>query len=192
MAGSGWFIDNIELPIAPDSDERLITRSFQSETLFQFFPQITKSSARAFDYTISGIIFPEVKAFALDQIAKSADTNTVVLKIPVNDRVFESTQYAVKSLRFARKGPSFIDFSPDDLPPFALTRVYPYTITFTELPDEGETQNGLDAFTDSDEDILGQQFQNELNEALEDGSTVSDTFDVRQLWGFITGATLLQ
>jgi len=187
MPLSGWFIDNIELPIAPDKDERLITRSFQSETLFQFFPQITKSSARAFDYTISGIIFPEGKAFALDQIAKSADTNTVVLTIPVDQRVFESTQYAVKSLRFARKGPSFMDFSPTDTPPFVTIQVYPYQITFTELPDEGEFQNGIDGFTDADEGALGLQQVNELTESLDDGTIPADTFDPRQLWGFFTG-----
>lgn len=158
--GSGWFINDVELPDAPETDQRLITRSFQAETLFNFFPQITKSSARAFDYTISGVVYPESIAFALDQIAKSADTNTVILTIPESQRIFLATKYAVKSLRFARKGPLFI-FHIDK-----VVQAIPFSLTFTELPDEGEFQDGLDGFTDADEGALGLQQLNELNEII--------------------------
>ncbi len=159
---SGWFIDDIELPEAPQKDERAITRQFQAETLFNFFPSITKSSARAFDYTISGLVYPESKAFALDQIAKSADTNTVIVTIPAAQKIFLTTKYAVKSLIISRKGPLFINFSPSGNPPFKVVQALPYKLTFTELPDEGEFQESIDGFTDADEGALGLQGLNEL------------------------------
>ena len=183
--GSGWFIDDIELEDAPEADERLITRSFQAETLFNFFPQITKSSARAFDYSISGVVYPEGKAFQLDQIAKSADTNRVVLTIPANQRIFLSTKYAVKSLRFARKGPLFIKHLG------LIVQVLPFQITFTELPDEGEFQDGLDGFTDADEGSLGLQQLNEFNEVF--GNLLdSDFIGPREAFEINTGETLQQ
>jgi len=159
MVLSGWFIDDVELPVAPQFDERLITRTFQSETLFQFFPSLSKSTARAFDYTISGIIYPEGKAFQLDQIAKSADTNIVILTIPLDQKIFNSTKYAVKSLRISRKGPLFTKFLG------IVVQALPYEITFTELPDEGEFQEGIDGFLDADEGTLGNQQLNELVES---------------------------
>ena len=181
---SGWFIDDLELPIAPEADERLISRSFQSETLFQFFPSITKSSARSFDYTISGVIYPESKAFALDQIAKSADTNIVVLTIPPDQQIFNSTKYAVKSLRIARKGPLFVKYLGLEV------QALPYEITFTELPDEGEFQDGLDIFLDSDEDAIGLQQINELTETVDTSGLDLTQFGPRETLEFLFGVPL--
>lgn len=165
MVGSGWFIDDVELPEAPQTDERNISRSFQSETLFNFFPNITKQSARAFDYTITGFVYSDIIVFALDQIAKSADTNVVILTIPLGEKVFAPTKYAIKSLVFTRKGPLFIneDFSSGGAS-LRISKVYPYKLTFTELPDEGEVQEGVDGFLDSNEGALGAQQLMELIE----------------------------
>jgi len=158
---SGWKIEDVELEFAPDTDERNITRTFQSETLFNFFPALTKSSARAFDYTFKGIItFAE--AFALDQISKSADTNTIVIVVPANDNFFAPSEYAVKSFVINRKGPLFTEFGGGFL------KVLPYTLTLTELPDEGEVQEGVDAFTDADEGAIGTQ---QINEIIEETGT---------------------
>ena len=165
---SGWFIDDIELEIAPDTDERNISRSFQSETLFNFFPALTKSTARAFDYTIKGIVFPERIAFQIDQIAKSADTNVVTLTIPPDQNVFGNPKYAVKSLVMSRKGPLFVRFLDKDV--VALR----YTLTFTQLPDEGEFQEGIDGFTDADEGALGLQQFNELVDTLDSEFNIDD------------------
>lgn len=163
--GSGWFIDDIELPEAPQTDERNISRSFQSETLFNFFPNITKQSARAFDYTITGFAYPEIIVFALDQIAKSADTNIVILTIPTGQKVFAPTKYAIKALVFGRKGPLFTKYDfINEFNSNTVVKVFPYKLTFTELPDEGEVQEGIDGFLDSNEGALGAQNLNELSE----------------------------
>lgn len=183
MALSGWFIDDIELPVAPNVDDRVISRTFQAESLFNFFPSITKSSARAFDYTISGVIYPEFKAFQLDQIAKAADTNIVILTIPSAQQIFNSTKYAVKSLRIARKGPLFVKFLGSNV------QALPYTMTFTELPDEGEFQDGFDGFTDSDEGAVGFQQLNELNEQSATGQDLSE-FGPRDTFQFLFGIPL--
>lgn len=169
---SGWFIDDIELPEAPITDERNISRQFQSETLFNFFPNLTKSTARSFDYTISGYAYPELTVFALDQIAKSADTNTVVLTVPSGEKTFEPTKYAVKSLVFARKGPLFTKYDfINEHASDQVVKVYPYKLTLTELPDEGEFQEGIDAFTETNEGALGTQGLNSLID--ESGSELS-------------------
>ncbi len=81
MALSGWFVDDIELPEAPTSDNRTISRTFQSETLFNFFPELTKPTASASDYTFTTIIYPQWKIFQLEQIAESADTDDVIMTI---------------------------------------------------------------------------------------------------------------
>lgn len=180
---SGWFIDDVELEIAPDTDERNISRSFQSETLFNFFPALTKSTARAFDYTIKGIIYPESRAFALDQIAKSADTNIVVITIPPDQKIFNTTKYAVKSLVISRKGPLFIKFLGKTI------QALSYTLTLTELPDEGEFQEGIDGFTDADEAALGLQHLNELTDATGTELDVSE-FGPIELFEIITGIPL--
>lgn len=184
---SGWFIDDIELEIAPDTDERNISRTFQSETLFNFFPALTKSTARSFDYTIKGVAYPEKTVFQLDQIAKSADTNIVVLRLPPADDIFEFSKFAVKSLVFTRKGPLFVNF--DDGNGFRIIRVYPYTLTLTQLPDEGEFQEGIDGFTDADEAALGLQQLNELTDATGTELDVTD-FGPVELFEIITGIPL--
>ena len=165
MVGSGWFIDDIELPIAPLTDNRSITRKFQSETLFQFFPKLVKSNSAAYDYTITGYIYPLGKAFALNEIAKSADTATVVLRIPPSSDYFNSGQYAIKKLTIERKGPLWIKTPDDNNEGLIDTQALPFTLTVSELPDEGVNEEGIDGFLNTDESGLGLE---DLNELLDD------------------------
>jgi len=189
---SDWWVDDIQLPIAPTTDNRSITRTFQSETLFQFFPSISKSSARAFDYTMSGFIYPEYRVRELDQLAKSADTNIVLLKIPPDQQVFKSTLYAIKKLVVNRKGPLFVKYSPTGIAPFTEVKAYPYVITFTELPDKGENQESADGFTDTDESSLGMQDLNQLTEALTPEGDIIIYLSMNNIeqWRAVTGNEL--
>lgn len=189
--GSGWFIDDIELPEAPHADARSISRQFQSETLFNFFPNITKQSARAFDYTISGFVYPEIIAFALDQIAKSADTNIVTLTVPSGEKTFAPTMYAIKSLVFTRKGPMFTKYDfINEFNSNTVVKVYPYKLTLTELPDEGEFQESIDGFTDADEEAIGTQHLRELID--ETGTELDiDAFGPISLYVTSTGIPLV-
>lgn len=172
---SGWFIDDIELPIAPSEDERVISRTFQSETLFQFFPELVKPSARAFDYTVVGFIWPEHKAVALDEIARSADTNTVIVKIPAAEKIFHTTKYAVKQLKMARKGPLFVNVLGQD------RLVVPYSLTLTELPDDGEFQEGVDGFLEADEGGIGLGY---LGQIIEETGSDLDPLDFGTIEAF--------
>jgi len=189
---SDWWIDDIQLPIAPTTDQRSITRTFQSETLFQFFPSISKSSARAFDYTLNGFIYPEYRVRELDQLAKSADTNIVLLRIPASEQVFNSTLYAIKKLDVNRKGPLFVRYSPTGFAPFVEVKAFPFTVTFTELPDKGENQEGADGFPDADESSLGMQDLNQLTEILtpEGDITILVTMSNIEQWRAFTGNEL--
>ena len=184
--GSGWFIDDVELPVAPQTDERVITRTFQSETLFNFFPELTKSTASAFDYTMKGIIYPEIKVFQLDQIAKAADTTVVVLTVPPAERVFESVVYAVKKLVINRKGPLFTRYAFIEGEPEVEVKAYPYTLTLTELPGGGESQESIDGITDADEDALGVQQLNELVEITQTDLELED-FGVISMYQTLLG-----
>jgi len=182
--GSGWYIDDVELPVAPDSEETVVTRSFQSETLFNFFPQITKSSASAFDFTITGIVYPLLKAQLLEEIARSADTNIVILRTPAPIAGTIAAKYAIKSLKLTRKGPLFT------IDEFGKTvAAIPYEMTFTELPAEGEFQEGLDGFTDADEEALGFQQLNELIDETGTDLEISD-FGPVELYQLATGIPL--
>ncbi len=189
---SDWWIDDIQLPIAPTTDTRSITRTFQSETLFQFFPSISKSSARAFDYTMTGFIYPEYRVRELDEVAKAADTNIVLLRIPADQQVFKSTLYAIKKLIVNRKGPLFVKYTPPGSQITAIVQAFPFTITFTELPDKGENQEGADGFSDTDESGLGNQDLNQLTEILtpEGNTIIYVSMSNIEQWRSVTGNEL--
>ncbi len=144
---SGWFINDIELPEPPTQDDRNNNRTFQSETLFNFFPELTKSTANSFDYKIKGFLYPQSLVKELDELSKGADTDIVTITIPLDQQLFEPGHYAIKTYRINRKGPSFI------IDPVTLLEVeaYPFEINFTEKPGTGE----------SDTIILGDQTANE-------------------------------
>ena len=155
MALSGWKIDDVELPEAPTFDDRVINRTFQSETLFIFFPELTKSTARSSDYTLKSIIYPIAKAQLLDQIASSADTADVILTVPQSEQLFPATKFAVKTLKLTRQGPLFVPNAEISPGVFETVAAIPFEITVTQLPDEGETTEGIDGFEESDEGGLG-------------------------------------
>ncbi len=180
MALSGWFIDDIELPEAPTFDERSINRTFQSETLFNFFPSLTKSTAKASDYTFKSIIYPLWKAFQLDQIASSADTTDVILTIPVLDLLFPATKFAVKTLKMTRRGPLFVPNAETRPGFFETTPAIPFELTVTQLPEEGEDQEGIDGFEEADEGGLGLNFLEELTESFK--AAVGDAFGPFELF----------
>lgn len=177
---SGWWIDHIELPEAPNTDELKISRQFQTHTLFNFFPELTKSQSTSFDYTISGYIYPKVNVFALEQIARSADTNTVILTIPFSESITDldldhqrihervdtphipsgprtsDRKFAVKGISLSRKGPLFTEYTVNQRGAKPeVVEVVQYSITFTELPNEGEFQEGVDVYNDADEGAIG-------------------------------------
>ncbi len=148
---SGWFINDLELPEAPTKDDRNNNRTFQAETLFNFFAEFTKSTANSFDYKISGFVYPQTLVKELDELSKGADTDIVTLTIPVAQQLFEPGHYAIKTYRINRKGPSFIIIiDPITMLPVEV-EAYPYEINFTEKPGVGE----------SDTIILGDQTANE-------------------------------
>jgi hypothetical protein len=182
---SGWFIDDIELEFAPTTDVRRISRTFQSETLFNFFPELNKSTARAFDYQISGFLL-DFEAFALDEIAKSADTNIIPVIMPVEETIFKTTNYAVKELTIDRNKPRFTTY--EGTPGI---RVVAYTMVFTELADTGEIQSSLDGIIDANEEGLGLNSYNELieNESLE---LIDETFNLYTQFGIIYGLELAE
>ena len=148
---SGWFINDIELPEPPTSDDRNNNRTFQAETLFNFFPELTKSTANSFDYKIKGFLYPQALVKEIDELSKGADTDIVTLTIPVDDQLFEPGHYAIKTYRINRKGPTFI------IDPVSMLEVmaYPFEINFTEKPGVGESDTFLSGDQTANEDGVG-------------------------------------
>jgi len=173
---SGWFINDLELPEPPTEDDRNINRTFQSETLFNFFPDLTKSTASGFDYSIKTFIYPQALAFELDELAKGADTDIVTLTIPEADRLFEGGSYAIKSYRIARKGPMFLMVGGTP------TRVFPLEITFTERPAEGEVDTVIEGDQTVGEEAVGAEAIPEIIDETElpAGTEEMDWWD--KLW----------
>lgn len=183
---SGWFINDIELPESPNEDDRNINRTFQSETLFNFFPDITKSSASGFDYSIKTIIYPQSMAFELDELAKGADTDIVTLTIPDAEKLFEGGSYAIKSYKINRKGPMFKDILGVD------TMVYPLEITFTERPAEGEVDTVIEGDQTVNEDSVGAESLPEITDEAELPADIEEMDAWDRFWLSLTSsATLL-
>ncbi len=158
---SGWFINDLELPEPPTEDTRGITRTFQSESLFNFFPDLTKSTAQGFDYSIKTFIYPQALAFELDELSKGADTDIVSLTIPDADKLFEGGSYAIKAYKINRKGPMFLDIEGEP------TQVFPLEITFTERPAEGETDTIIEGDQTVGEEAVGAEALPEVVEEAE-------------------------
>lgn len=163
---SGWFINDLELPEPPTEDNRNINRTFQSETLFNFFPDLTKSTASGFDYSIKTFIYPQKLAFELDELSKGADTDIVTLTIPEADKLFEGGSYAIKAYKINRKGPMFADIAGTP------TQVFPLEITFTERPAEGEADTVIEGDQTVGEDSVGAEA---LPEVVEEAELPADT-----------------
>ena len=146
---SGWKIDDIELPMPPIEDLRDISRDFEEESIFQFFPELKKSTSTGADYTITGLIWPIDLARELEQLCRNPETKSVTLTVPAAERLFTETEFAVKGLSINRRGPLFIKEN-------GITyQVVPFVLTLTAYTGDGENTNETDGTTEEDEDALG-------------------------------------
>ena len=143
-----------------------------------FFPEITKSSARAYDYVIRGLIDTGANLDSLEELAKSADTNVVVISRPPTALGLIHTDglFAVKTFDVLHEDPlyGFIEVIGGAVLPLPV-QLFPYTLTLTQLADTGEVQEGIDGFLNSDEDALGLQGVQQLVEAALPPLRILDT-----------------
>ena len=149
---SGWFIDDQELEFAPSKDVRKIGRQQKTGVLVDYFPELFGSTANIFSYEIKGYCL-DYEAFLLDQIARSADTNIIEIKPHIHQQIFHVGKYAVASLTIDRNKVRYTDAHG-----LKGVRVLYYTLTLTEIADEGENQNSVDGIKDANEDGLSQDY----------------------------------
>ena len=149
---SGWRVGGIALPWAPETIIMKVNRTFQKETIFQYMPQIFKPTASAYDFTFTGKIFPSWKAYELEQLAKSADTETVSFDSPnvgLDDNFLGKGEHAIKNFEISRRKPMFISVDG------RAETVFNYKMTLTQFADEGENIPFLGGDHEGDEDGVG-------------------------------------
>ena len=143
---SGWFIDDIELPIAPSSLERKVIRKPDlSKTEFGF-PVLFNPGPQSYDLVLKGWIWPTFKVSALDLLARAAETEIVQIQIPASDAqsVYRG-KYAIDRSSIKLDGPTFTEFAG------STVTAWQYEITFVQFADEGENQDSLEGGLDLDE-----------------------------------------
>ena len=180
---SGWVINGFELPIAPSSERKKVNRSFQSQSIYKFFPAVFKPSTVSYDYTITGYLYPEELVVQLEQLARSADTEIVSI-VAFGKTVIGNGLYAIKQAEFYRDKPSFVDWNG------FIHYAYRYTMTFTEFADQGENQSSIEGETDFDEDGVGLGGLAGLVPEFTGEQYDLDTFDPIQLLGNIGAGVL--
>lgn len=168
--GSRWIISGIELPEPPAADNKRINRTFQSENIYKFYPQLQKATATAYDYIMTGRIYPAILAFQLQQLAKSADTEVIFVSSPgdFNNNWIADGLYAFKQFDIKRgPTPKFVEFEGE------ITQVIDYVMTLTQFADTGDNQDTIEGSTESDEDGLGEGDWSQLIPELS-----SESFDL--------------
>ena len=84
-AGSGWFIQGIELPEAPKTENKSISRSFLQEDIYKNYAAIYQPTTSSYSYTLTGYIYGDI-VNQLEALAKSADTEIVTV-VPPTERL---------------------------------------------------------------------------------------------------------
>ena len=174
---SEWFINGLNLPIGPSTEVESVNRIFQVQTVYNFFPQLENPTASSFDYTITGYLYPEKLVLQLDQLAHSADTETVILESG-SESILGFGIFAVKSFTFSRSSPIFIIENGVE------QKVYTYTMVFTQFADQGENQFSIEGDTEFDEDAVG---YGNMAELLEEIQGTSPDYSVTDPIGFFSG-----
>lgn len=147
---SGWYLDGIELPIAPSSIERRVIRKPDlSKTEFGF-PVLFNPGPQSYDLVIKGWVWPTIKVYQLDLLARAAETEIVQLYIPAADEqsVYRG-KYAIDRSAIKMEGPTFTEFGGGDV------AAWQYEITLVQFADEGENQDSIEGGLDLDEIGIG-------------------------------------
>lgn len=148
-----WIISGIELPEPPASDNKRVNRVFQSENIYKFYPQLHKAAASAYDYVITGRMYPAKIAYQLEQLARSADTEIVYISTPgdFNTNWIGDGLYAFKQFDIKRgPTPKFVEHEGK------VEQVIDYVMTFTQFANQGDNQDSIEGSTEYDEDGLGE------------------------------------
>ena len=149
---SGWFINSIELPIAPTTESKTIARTFQQESIFRQFPQLSEPAPASFTYVLTGYIFGNSVIEQLEQLAKSADTELVVV-IPPNDRlrgtVLDAGKFAISNFTVNRDKYTITEVNG------RTELVYKYTLALTQFAGEGINDNSIELETLEGEEFIG-------------------------------------
>lgn len=148
---SGWFIDDIELPIAPASLERRVIRKPDISQIDFGFPLLFNPGPQSFDLVLKGWIWPNTRASALDALARAAETEIVQLTIPIAEElsILTNGRYAIDRSIINIKGPHTTDFNG------VAVAAWEYELTLIQFADVGENQDSVDAGIDLDEIGVG-------------------------------------
>ena len=173
---SEWSINGLNLPIGPSTEIKSVNRLFQVQTVYNFFPQVENPTVSSFDYTITGYLYPESLVTQLDQLAHSADTETVILESG-SESILGFGIFAIKNFTFSRNTPIFIIQDGFE------QKVYKYTMIFTQFADQGENQFSIEGDTEFDEYGVGYGNTAELFGEIQNQSP---NYEITDLVGFFS------
>jgi len=145
-SGSGWFIDDIELPIGPSTLEKRIIRKPDLNKVQYGFPNIFNAGPQSFELIITGWIWPEINAVALDELAKGADAEVVQISDP---SFIYSGRYAIDRSSVKINGPQFTEFLG------VPVQAWQFNITFAQFAEQGDQIDSMDLGLELDELGIG-------------------------------------
>ncbi len=144
---SGWFIDDLELPIAPTVVEETVLRKPDIKKIEFGFPLLFNPAPDSFGLSLKGWIFDAGKKFELYELGRSADTELIQVIDP--DGGIENGEFAVARINITRDAPYFTTFLNTSV------KAWKYEIVLVRVPGAGDTQDALEIGIDLDEDGIG-------------------------------------
>ena len=147
-----WQFGPVILPIDPASIQRRVARKQVVDKLQQQLPFAVDTGPDMYELNITGLIWPEYKAWQLWEIVKAAELP--VIEIITDDFHFDmyNGRYAINRADTGMSGPRFI---ADPASPDGVSTVHDYNVTFVQFADQGLLANGNSQDLELDEDGIG-------------------------------------
>ena len=166
---SGWKINGLELPEAPQGEDKGINRTFQQESIYKNYPAIFKPTVTNYSYTLTGYIYGNI-INQFEGLAKSADTEVVTV-IPPTERL-ESTKLSTGIYAFSNFTVNRNKYIVTEVNG-RVELTYNYTMVLTEFADQGVNGNSLELET-----LAGEQYLGIIDQLTEDVDETRDLLDL--------------
>jgi len=147
-----WTIEDIELPIDPQSFKRKVVRSQKPVPILNDFPDPVLSVPTRFELAIKGFVWPRSKAKSLDELSRNAETDNIPITVTDDAGIIDdwlSGWYSTTRTSMDRDKPLFFNDSGTEV------EVYKYNFVFVKFADLGSDQAAEEGGPGGDEDGTG-------------------------------------
>ncbi len=147
-----WNIGPLELPIDPQSVVRRVARKQTVDQVIQQLPFAVDLGPDMYEVTLTGLIWPTVKVFALWELVKKGEQPTIEIRTDDPDFSIYNARYAINKAEEGVPGPQFI---ADAGFVNGVGPVHNYNITFIQFGDSGLVADGNTGDLELDDDGVG-------------------------------------